>query len=394
MRSWLNLPLLALLALLAAPLFHAPAQAQGEAAVMNWRLAAPVQRAAPQPAQAYRARRRYDAPRARHPDDSSLGLVMPEITVAMPALPDASRIKIALVGDSLAEALSLGLEADPAVKAEWLIRQKTVSASGLVRDDYHDWPKALAALIAENPDLAGLVVMLGLNDRQVIRSGDAVLEPLTDPWREAYRKRVDTLIQIAQAARVPLVWVGMPVVRAPKLSADLASLNDMIRNRVTAGGETYVEIFDGFADQSGAFTTSGPDVIGDIVRLRGPDGIHFTPAGQRKLAFFVDRPLRKRIGERALESNAALASLPANLPTKSPAPGTEISIPLPAPAALSIPRPRVEIGEIRALSTTNTAKALVGRQATPIHDPATRDLFDRGLSPPPRSGRSDDYRWR
>lgn len=389
--------LLAAPALLAALLLPAASpRAEGDPSVQSWRIIAPAPRAAPTqraPAQTYRARRRYDAPRPRYPDDSTLGLHMPDITITMPSLPETARTKIAVVGDSLADALASGMEADPGLKADLTIRSKTVSASGLVRDDFHDWPKAIAGLIAENPGLAALVVMVGLNDKQVIRAGDATLEPLTEPWREAYRKRIDAVIQAAQVARVPLVWVGMPIVRTPKLAADLASFNDIIRDRVTAGGETYVDVFDGFADQSGGFTATGPDVIGDIVRLRGPDGIHFTPAGQRKLAFFVEKPLRKRIGEiQPAEASASVASLPAGVPVSPP----EITVPTPAPSAISIPiaRPRVEIGEIRSLVSTTSASTLVGRQVKPIEDPATRDLFDRGLSPAPREGRSDDYRWR
>lgn len=382
-------PLLAALAVVAGLLSAQPLQAESDPSVQSWRIVAPTPRAAPAqraPAQTYRARRRYDAPRPRYPDDSTLGLHMPDIAVTMPAVPDTARTKIAVVGDSLADALASGMEADPSLKAELLIRAKTVSASGLVRDDFHDWPKAIAGLIAENPGLAALVVMVGLNDKQVIRAGEATLEPLGDPWREAYRKRIDAVIQAAQVARVPLIWVGMPIVRAPKLAADLAEFNDMVRDRVTASGESYVDIFDGFADQSGNFTATGPDVIGDIVRLRGPDGIHFTPAGQRKLAFFVEKPLRKRIGE--TQPAEAVATLPA-----SP---QGIAIPAPAPSVIAIPiaRPRAEIGEMRALVSTTSASALLGRQAKPIEDPATRDLFDRGLSPAPREGRSDDYRWR
>lgn len=388
----LTIPLLAVFAGFAALLPVASPRAEGDPSVQSWRIIAPAPRTAPAqraPAQTYRARRRYDAPRLRLSDDSTLGLHMPDITIAMPSLPETARTKIAVVGDSLADALAAGMEADPGLKADLVIRTKTVSASGLVREDFHDWPKAITGLVAESPGFAALVVMVGLNDKQVIRAGDTTLEPLTEPWREAYRKRIDAVIQVAQVARVPLIWVGMPIVRAPKLSADLASFNDMIRDRVTASGETYVDVFDGFADQSGGFTATGPDVIGDIVRLRGPDGIHFTPAGQRKLAFFVEKPLRKRIGEtQPVDASASVASLPGSPP--------EIAVPTPAPSAISIPiaRPRVEIGEIRSLVSTTSASALIGRQAKPIEDPATRDLFDRGLSPLPREGRSDDYRWR
>jgi hypothetical protein len=382
-------------ALLAAPVMLVPRLADAqEASVMNWRASLPKQRVAPvarRPTQTYRARRRYDPPRLKL-DDAELGLTLPDLAITAPAPPDSARTKIALIGDSIAEALVAGLEADPGFQSELVLRHKTVSASGLVRDDYHDWPRALAAIIAENPDLAALVIAVGLNDRQPLRLNGQSLEPLSEPWREAYRARIDAVIAAAQKAKLPLFWVGLPIVRAPRLSADFVSINQMVRERVTAGGETYIETYENFADETGAFTATGPDIIGDQVRLRAPDGIHFTPAGQRKLAFFVDRPLRRRIADKlAPKDNPAIAALPATPDAPGP---REVTISLPAPATLSLPKARPEVGETRPLFDASSATSLIGRSAPPASDPATRDLFDRGLSPEPRAGRSDDYRWR
>ncbi|MFY8112986.1 MAG: DUF459 domain-containing protein, partial [Rhabdaerophilum sp.] len=265
-----------------------PLRAEGDASVQSWRVIQAAPRVAPaQPGQTYRARRRYDTPRNLYPDDAMLGLVLPEISVALPDPAEGTRARILVIGDSMADALAAGMNADPAIKADIALVPKTVSSSGLVREDFHDWPKTLREMLAATPDAAATIVMIGLNDRQAIRSGEASLDPLGEPWLEAYRQRVDTILRSAQEARVPLVWVGLPIMRSPRLSQDMATLNALIRDRVTQAGETFVETYESFADGSGGFTATGPDVIGDIVRLRGPDGIHFTPAGQRKLAFFV-----------------------------------------------------------------------------------------------------------
>ena len=370
----------------------APAHAESDPSVQSWRVAAPPRVAPSGETQTYRARRRYDAPRPKFQDDAALGLVLPDIAIAMPQAPDATRMPIAVVGDSLADALATGLEADANLKSEWFIRQKTVSASGLVREDFHNWPKTLTSMAAENPGLAALVVMVGLNDRQILRVGEANLEPLTEAWKEAYRKRIDAMIEAARGAKVPLIWIGLPVMRAPKLSADLAALNEMVRDRVTATGETYLDTYESFADPDGGFTATGPDIIGDTVRLRGADGIHFTPAGQRKLAFFVEKAIRKRIGDKpAPEAPVPVASLPTAplvLPLPPSATATPIAIPVPAF------RPRPDIGETRSLSVIGPASSLIGQVAAPLADPVPRDLFDKGIAPAPRAGRNDDYRWR
>jgi uncharacterized protein len=388
---------------------------------------APVARPAARPATTYRARRRYEAPKLPVPPgpivpeflpdgtpnpDYKPPILLPgeagqEVVPAQPPVPIEKRPVIALVGDSLAEALSLGLEADSAFKMEFTLKPKTVSASGLVRDDFHDWPRTVGAMLKETPAPQALVLMVGLNDRQILRVGNENHAPLSPAWREAYNKRIDAVISAAKSAKVPLVWVGLPTMRTSQLSHDLAQINAMVRDRVSAAGETFVETFDGFADASGSFSATGPDIIGDTVRLRGPDGIHFTPAGQRKLAFFVDKPLRKR-----LENLVRPASLPEQaLPATAPAapggqvPGQvsvqvpgQVSAPLPAaratPATPLIPtRTRADIGEIRLLNTPPSAPTLAG-VAPPHQDPATEALFGQGLPPAPRAGRADDYRWK
>lgn len=385
------------------------ARAQGES-VMNWRATMP--RVAPAPASTtYRARRRYDAPRIK-PEDLVYGPPMPEEMLAAIAKEADKRTRIALIGDSLAEALAFGMEADPAFKSDFLVRQKTLSASGLVRDDYHDWAKTLGPYLTEHKDAAALIIMLGLNDRQIMRIGTENLEPFSEGWRAAYKTRVDALLTQAIAARLPVIWVGLPVMRLPKLSTELAQINDLIRERVTSAGQTFVEMIDPFADPSGGFSFTGPDIIGDQVRLRGPDGIHFTPAGQRKLAFFVERPLRKIIGERSLPQpeqapvNPAIATLPdvTALPAQAPPPqmtlqvpaSTDFSVSIALPDSLSIPFPRQrpEIGETRALNEIRPAAQLTGRVPQQMADETSRALFDRGLPPEPRAGRADDYSWK
>ena len=52
-------------------------------------------------------------------------------------------------------------------------------------------------------------------------------------------------------------------------------------------------MWDGFVDKSGRFTLQGPDFEGQIRRLRAGDGVHFTKAGARKLAHYLEREIRR-----------------------------------------------------------------------------------------------------
>ena len=126
------------------------------------------------------------------------------------------------------------------------------------------------------------------NDRQPIREGDETADPLTDRWRALYRTRVEALAKVFTDRKIPLIWVGLPPVQSESLSRDLASLNDIVRDTVTKAGGTYVDIWPGFVDDRDRYAASGPDPEGQIAKLRTADGVHFTKAGDRKLAHFAE----------------------------------------------------------------------------------------------------------
>ena len=70
-------------------------------------------------------------------------------------------------------------------------------------------------------------------------------------------------------------------------------LNEIDRAEVEKLGVKYIDVWDAFADQNGQYDASGPNVDGQIVKLRGPDGIHFTKAGGRKVAHFLEAEIRR-----------------------------------------------------------------------------------------------------
>ncbi|MEM6667145.1 MAG: SGNH family hydrolase [Pseudomonadota bacterium] len=220
---------------------------------------------------------------------------------------------VAVVGDFLASGLARGLTSHYAESPKVYIRGHGMPSSGLVRDDHYDWPQISRDMVAaedDKPDLA--VIMLGANDRQPIRLETGRVPVRSDEWIAAYRERIEALAKIYLDAGVPVVWVGIPPMRTRSLSQDVAFFSDL-QEQVTARlNVPFVDIWDGFADENGAFVTSGPDQNGQIRQLRTSDGINFARAGREKAAFFaaseVDRllgseaPLIAGLGASALES--------------------------------------------------------------------------------------------
>ena len=106
----------------------------------------------------------------------------------------------------------------------------------------------------------------------------------TEKWEAAYIRRIDATMAALKTAGVPVIWVGLPPQRNTKTSSDSAYLNEIYRSRAEKAGITYVDVWDGFVDESGRFAQQGPDYEGQTRRLRSGDGAFFTKFGARKLA--------------------------------------------------------------------------------------------------------------
>jgi hypothetical protein len=206
-------------------------------------------------------------------------------------------IRILVVGDFFASALSKSLKAKFAKNPNVLIQSKIKNASGFVRDDHYNWPVELPAIVEkQKPDL--LVIMMGINDRQQMRFNDEKIALRSPEWDVAYQKKVVAFNEVIRDTNLPYIWMGLPPIKSTKASADMIFFNETFRstvnfNAVDSGSSPYVDIWDGFADELGNFVRSGPDVNGKLVRLRLNDGINFSRGGRAKLAFYAEKAIRK-----------------------------------------------------------------------------------------------------
>jgi len=314
---------------------------------------------------------------------------------------------IVVMGDSLANLLANGLDDALNNRPDVEVVHKAKPDSGLVRSDFYDWPKAVSDLLASDQKISIGVVLLGLNDRQPIREGETVHDPLSPRWLELYRDRIDAIANAFAGKRVPLIWVGAPPMQNARLSADLVTFNDLYRQRVEKAGGQYVDLWGGFVDAENRYTATGPDVSGQPVRLRLGDGIHFTTAGARKAAHFVDLVIRRMI--EAAPQNSVIA-LPVSPETGAPsAPelqpgGVERLIDQMVAGVPTIGLPAA----LQARPLAGPIQPLTG-QAAPSEQPLLASIteargrgdaalqlervFGQGIAPDPVSGRLDDYRW-
>ncbi|BBF93570.1 SGNH/GDSL hydrolase family protein [Blastochloris tepida] len=302
---------------------------------------------------------------------------------------------IAVFGDSLAEPLAKGL-ADSFVQdlPEVAVLNKARPDTSLIRKDPADWIAAAQEMLASDKVTVGVVV-IGINERQAAQDETgATFEPRSERWVQAYTRRVDDLMALFKAKNIPLFWVGLPAMKSGRLSQDMQFYNEIIRERAARAGVPFVDVWDGFVDEQGQFVTSGPALDGQKRRLRNSDGIHFTRAGGRKLAHFVERDIRllldQRIPRAPAETNEQTPP-PAAPSPDVPATAVTPQVPQPQPLARPVAGPVVPL-----VGATGPSGPLAG--ATPARsmqssDPIVTQVLVRGETPPPVAGRADDFVW-
>ena len=220
--------------------------------------------------------------------------------------PQTDRYHVHVIGDGLATGLASGLEEAFAQDGTLKIINSTKPSAGLARPDRSDWAADIEELAKAQP-IHIAVIMMGTNDVRNIRTDKGVVRWGEDAWRTAYGQEIDKLVNALKDKSVAIYWVGLPVMANAKTNEAMALINDITRERTYIDGVKFVDTWNGFTDQLGAFSAYGPDLTGQSKRLREPDGVSFTARGNRKLANYVEIMLRRDLAAAKAERNIPLA---------------------------------------------------------------------------------------
>ncbi len=351
----------------------------------------------------YAPRRRVVAPRPRavEPKDSEAAAAPKP-----PAVPPTHFV--AVLGDSLGQILASGLDDALSDRPDVGVLHKARDSTGLVREDFYNWPKAVEELLAPDKSVADkpgasekpgatdkvgaktipshekidvAVMMIGANDRQSLSENGKTYESDSDEWTAIYTRRAMAVAEAFKKKNIPLIWVGVPITKSDDFADDMAALNDIYREVAAKTGATFVDTWEAFSDDNGDFSAFGPDINGQTVRLRSADGIHFTKAGGRKLAHFVDTHIR-----RALDQEKP--SEPAVATPHGPEAGK------PGPTAAAKP----DAGPVKVLTEAPLATngvLVVPSQTRDVarRDPLVETTLVKGEAQATHPGRADDASW-
>ncbi len=217
--------------------------------------------------------------------------------------PTGDRYRVLVIGDSLGDGLWSGLyrafEED--ANLEFVKRAKV--NGGLLSAN---WESDLDDALKDGTYQIA-VVMYGANDDQAIKVGKDLVKVGSEAWRQAYGERVEKVIKKLRAANLAIYWVGLPIMRSPTQSTDAEAMNEVYREKAFINGAKYVDTWNGFMDEGGRFSAYGPDMTGQVKRLRADDGVLFTMRGYVKLAHFPEKEIRHDLGAAKLERNIPLA---------------------------------------------------------------------------------------
>lgn len=247
---------------------------------------------------------------AQSPDAGGTTFVTP--------FPANDTYRIQVFGESLAEGLLNGLvdalSGEPRVE----VLRKHRRLGGLFRPEYDDDSVLIDGEFGrDNVQIA--VVMLNPADRYPWRqSYPRQLRPGSETWKEEFDRRrdewkvghaprLDELMRTMKRRGVAAYFVGLPILRRQEATDDAQAVNELVRERAYVNGMKFIDVLSVFADEDGVYSAQGPDLTGRIRQLRENDGVHFTAAGYRKLAHFIERDIKRDIAQARTERSIPLA---------------------------------------------------------------------------------------
>ncbi len=285
---------------------------------------------------------------------------------------------VLVFGDEQAGTLAQGLaDAFAADRESAAVVGRSEAEAGFAPGKTADLLAAARQLPTGSDQADVIVVLAGSNDLEPLTDASGIRAELFDErWRDLYSRRFEDFLLTLKLQRRNVVVVGLPPVEDGMRSEQIARYNALLKEMVERNGFIFVDATDGFVDENGKFMTSGPAVDGQRRRLRTADGVGFTRAGARKLAFFVDQKLDDLLSGQDVPAAAA-----------DPAEARPSIIMLtggpPAGNARTLAGgPALAAGnDLRRSAMPEDAKA----------EPAS--ALVEGTPPPAVAGRTDDFRW-
>lgn len=199
--------------------------------------------------------------------------------------------RVLILGDSIMQAVSRSLERHLSRRDGFGTTSFTHIGTGLARLDLFDWHQRIEEQVeAHQP--ATVIIMMGANDNQPLRTPDGIVRLENADWERAYADRAGTAMDIMIQNGVSEVhWIELPDMRDEALQRDVTLINRLVEAEAAKRSQvTFQEIRSLLSRSPGTFS---PYIIQDNgmpLDIRAGDGIHLNRRGADLLAeHLIDR---------------------------------------------------------------------------------------------------------
>ena len=309
-----------------------------------------------------------------------------------PAAEDTQQVtRVLVLGDGIGGGLGAGLTRVGEADGGYEVAIRFNEESGLARPEVYDWAETLPKILESNAyDV--IAVLLGSNDRQMIRSGNLRFAFNTPDWIPAYKAQMDRLLDELADSGARIYWVSLPPMADPEYDAAMRAITELQRERVSQRGMAFLDIRKAFSNPDGSYTDTGADDTGTIRKLRARDGVSFFKQGNNRMGQLVLQAIDSAVTP---ESKTARAAEPAAVAVR------------PALEAGDVPLfgQMLMLGEVVTLEPRDVtvdamlvagsdlppSEALRAIRAMAREGSAAEKLFKLGEAAPAPLGRADDF---
>ena len=209
----------------------------------------------------------------------------PATELVAPAVNDGLT-RVLVIGDAMAGGLGAGMARVAAGDGNVQVINRFNESSAITRPDVYDWAAAIPKIM-DGKEFNAVVVLIGLNDRQDIRSDAGRLKFNTPEWIAAYLANTDAIAAALAAQNVKVFWLGEPPMGDAAYDADMKAVTALQKSRVVAKGLTFIDTRPQLSNPDGSYMEFGPDDTGEVKKLRQRDGVTFLKQGNSKFGQIV-----------------------------------------------------------------------------------------------------------
>jgi uncharacterized protein len=316
-----------------------------------------------------------------------IGSTASEAETAAGATPEIDGgVDILVIGDALGGGLGAGLTRRVELEDGYNVTARFNEESGIARPEVYDWSATLPKIL-DGKAYDAVVVLLGANDRQTIRSGNFRYGFNTPEWIAAYAAQTGRILDALALAGPKIYWVSIPPMANPDYEAAMQVILQIQKERVEAKGATFVDIRAAFLTADGNYTDQGADDTGELRKLRARDGVTFFKQGNNRMGQLVLAAIKKGQASapaaKTLTPGATALAKP-DLPLFGQTGADGMAVPFrPADPGVAALAGLVASGAVEA--------GLAALQSLSPPGSAAEKLFVAGEALPPPAGRSDDF---